>query len=75
MAQVHDMLTGDLFEDRKLIQKLTATDPIMSHWMKGRTDVYSDTHAYEIHFYYNVVTRLARFDIDFKLRFQDTFSP
>jgi hypothetical protein len=54
---------------------LGASDPDLSHWQKAKTTTFAGPYPFQLHFYYNTVTREVRFDLDFKLKFNNFFSP
>jgi hypothetical protein len=54
--------------DADLRDQLKAQDPDPSHWAKATTDVFDDTHPFQVHFYRHLPTDTIRFDLDFKIR-------
>jgi hypothetical protein len=64
-----------LLGDQLVKDYLQAVDPDLSHWQKAKTTTFAGPYPFQLHFYYNTVTRQVRFDLDFKLKFNNFFSP
>jgi hypothetical protein len=73
---IRDIRRGDLLGDEDVRQFLGSIDPDLSHWQKATTLSFSGApHSFQVHLYYNTVTRQVRFDLDFKLKFNSVFTP
>ncbi len=70
-----DIVEGEEIGDGDVINQLSAQDPDMSHWAKTKTIVFGGPHPFEIHFYRHIPSNTVRFDVDFKIRFMEIFSP
>jgi hypothetical protein len=71
------MIDGVDLDDDDLVALLSQTDANQTHWEKAKSEVYvpSSGHAFEIHFVRHIPTDTVNFDVDWKVRFLETFDP
>jgi hypothetical protein len=73
--EVRIIVPGARLRDADAIAQLAAQDSDITHWAKGSTTMFEGDHWFEIHFYWHLPTNTVRFDLDFKLRFDEVFTP
>jgi hypothetical protein len=74
---VRNIIPGPRLQaDADLWAQLAAQDPDPDNWAKGTTVDFPDApYPFGVHFVWHLPTNSVRFDLDFKIRFNQVFEP